>query len=193
MFCGFECRGLKEDRCLFHALLVPPLLFLGLVLVDESRESSLMLRGVEVIDSLRVIESKRCRHNRTITVWPISPSHLVSISSRVILRTNNQTPTLLRTPINSLDDINQLLLILKHPIQFVVVSRSEITHHVLVAEEEHDGHGIVEFVHLVEIGDLVEVADVDDGEVFDAVGDAVQDFVLAHAVFVPVAAEADHD
>lgn len=61
----------------------------------------------------------------------------------------------------------------------------------LVAEEEHDGHGIVEFVHLVEIGDLVEIAYIDDGKVFDAVGDAVEYFVLAHAVFVPVAAEAD--
>lgn len=35
----------------------------------------------------------------------------------------------------------------------------------LVAPEEHDGAGVVEFVHLVEVGHLVDVADVDDGEV----------------------------
>jgi hypothetical protein len=43
---------------------------------------------------------------------------------------------------------------------------------VLVAEEEHDGHRVVQLVHLLEIGHLVDVADVDDGEVLDAVGDA---------------------
>lgn len=54
----------------------------------------------------------------------------------------------------------------------------------LVPEEEHDGHGIVKFVHLLEVGHLVEIADVDDGEVLDLVGDAVEDLILAHAVGV---------
>lgn len=54
----------------------------------------------------------------------------------------------------------------------------------LVPEEEHDCHGIVELVHLLEVGDLVEIADVDDGEVFDFIGDTVEDLVLAHAVGV---------
>lgn len=62
----------------------------------------------------------------------------------------------------------------------------------LIAEEKHDRHGIVELVHLVEVGDLVDVADVDYGEVLDAVGDAEEDFVLSHAVGIPVAAEADY-
>ena len=60
-----------------------------------------------------------------------------------------------------------------------------------IPEEKHDGHGVVEFVHLLEVGHLVEVAEVDDGEVFDALGDAVEDFVLGHAGRVAVAAEAD--
>jgi hypothetical protein len=120
-------------------------------------------------------------------------SCLVSVSGRVILGTHNQTSTLLGSSVDGLDDINQLLLVLQNPVQLVVVSCSEITHHVFVAEEEHDGHGIVELVHLVEIGDLVQIADVDDGEVLYAVGDAVEDFVLAHAVLVPVATEADDD
>jgi len=43
---------------------------------------------------------------------------------------------------------------------------------VLIAEEEHQRHRVVELVHLLEVGDLVQVADVEDGEVFDAVGDS---------------------
>jgi hypothetical protein len=44
---------------------------------------------------------------------------------------------------------------------------------VLVAEEEHEGDGIIEFIHLLKIGNLVEVADVDDGEVLNTVGDSL--------------------
>jgi len=64
---------------------------------------------------------------------------------------------------------------------------------VLVAEEEHDGERVVELVHLVEVGHLVDVAEVDHGKVLDLVGDAVEYLILAHAVRVPVAPEAYHD
>ena len=60
-----------------------------------------------------------------------------------------------------------------------------------VPEEEHECHRLVQFVHLVKILYLFQVADVDDGEVLDAVGDTIQDFILAHAVGVPVFAKAD--
>lgn len=40
-----------------------------------------------------------------------------------------------------------------------------------IAEEEHDCAGVVQLVHLVEVGHFFDVADVDDGEVFDFVGD----------------------
>jgi hypothetical protein len=123
---------------------------------------------------------------------PLAPRS-VAVARRVVLRTHNQTPPLLRPLVNRLNNINKLLLVLQHPIQLVVVSRPEIAHHVLVAEEEHHRHRVVELVHLLEIRDLVEVADVDDGKVLDAVGDLVEDFVLPHAVWVPVAAEADYD
>ena len=43
-----------------------------------------------------------------------------------------------------------------------------------IAEEEHEGDRVVEFVHLLEVGDLIEVADVDDGEVLDAISDALE-------------------
>lgn len=92
---------------------------------------------------------------------------------QLTLRTDNQTATLLRSTINSLDDINQLLLILQHPVQLVIVAGAEVAHHVLVAEEEHEGDGIIEFIHLLKIGNLVEVADVDDGEVLNTVGDSL--------------------
>lgn len=48
-------------------------------------------------------------------------------------------------------------------------------------------------VHLLEVRNLLQVADVDDGEVLDSVGDLVKDFVLFHAVWIVVATEADHD
>ncbi len=63
----------------------------------------------------------------------------------------------------------------------------------LIPEEEHDRVPVVEFVHLSEVLDLVDIAEVDDGEVLDSISDTVEDFVLSHAIGVPVAAEADND
>lgn len=121
----------------------------------------------------------------------ISPS--VPVPSTIILGTNHQTSPLLCPSINRLNNINKLLFVFQHPIQLIIVSRSKITHHVLIAEEEHDGAGIVELVHGLKIGHLVEVAKVDGAEVLHTVGDLVEHFVLRHAVRVGVAAEADQD
>lgn len=49
-----------------------------------------------------------------------------------------------------------------------------------IPEEEHDSHRVVEFVHLLEIGDLIDVAEINNGEILHAVGDFVEDFVLGH-------------
>jgi hypothetical protein len=117
---------------------------------------------------------------------------LVPVSSRVILWRHDQTTALLRTLVNSLDNIDEFLLIFEYPVEFVVVARAEIAHHVFVAKEEHEGDGIVEFVHLFEVRDLIEVAYVDDRKVFDSIGDLIENFVLAHAVRVPVTAEPDY-
>lgn len=38
------------------------------------------------------------------------------------LWTNYQTPTLLRTLVDRFDNIDQLLLIIEHPVQFVVIT-----------------------------------------------------------------------
>lgn len=85
--------------------------------------------------------------------------------------TDDQTSPFLGSAVNRFNDINQFLLILQHPIQLVVVSRPKIAHlyedqqavdvqkqgayHVLVAEEEHECHGIIELVHLLEVWNLV--------------------------------------
>jgi hypothetical protein len=116
---------------------------------------------------------------------------LISVPGRVILWADHQTTTLFRALVDSLDDVNQLLLVLQNPIQLVVVTSPEIAHHVFVAKEEHDGHRVVELVHLLKVGHLVQVAEVDDGEVLDALSDAVEDFVLSHAVRVAVSSKAD--
>ena len=110
---------------------------------------------------------------------------------RHTFRTNNETATLLCTSVYRLDDVDELLLILEDPVELVVVSGTEITHYVFVAEEEHDRAGVVKLVHLVEVRNLVDVTDVDDGEGLDFVCDLVENLILAHALFVPVAAEAD--
>ncbi len=120
------------------------------------------------------------------------PYCLVSISGRVVLRRDNQTPALLCTLVDCLDDVDELLFVFEDPVEFVVVAGAKITHHVFVAEEEHKGNGVVEFVHLLEVGDLIEVADVDNSKVLDALGDFVEHFILAHAVGIPVAAEANY-
>lgn len=108
-------------------------------------------------------------------------------------RANDQTPALLRAAVDGLNDVDHLLLVLEHPVELVVVAGAEVHHHVLVAEEEEDGAGVVQLVHGVEVGDLVDVANVNGGEVAHALLNPVEYFVLAHAVRVPVAAEADHD
>jgi hypothetical protein len=45
---------------------------------------------------------------------------------------------------------------------------------VLVAEEEHEGDRVVEFIHLFKVGNLIQVADVDDCEVLDTIGDTFE-------------------
>lgn len=87
--------------------------------------------------------------------------------------THHQPPALLGPPINRFNNIDQLLLIFQHPIQLVIIARSKITHHVLISEKEHQRDRIVQFVHLLEVGDLVEVTHVDDSEVFHPVGNAL--------------------
>ncbi len=69
---------------------------------------------------------------------------LVSVARRVILGTDDQTASLLGSPVDGLDDVYQLLLILEDPVELVIVSGTEIDHHVFISKEEHDCAGVVE-------------------------------------------------
>jgi hypothetical protein len=64
---------------------------------------------------------------------------------QLTLRANHQTSTLLCATVDSLDDIDQLLLVLQDPVELVVVSSTKVAHHMFIAEEEHKGDWIVEF------------------------------------------------
>ena len=41
----------------------------------------------------------------------------------------------------------------------------------LITKKEHQCYGVVQFVHLLEVWDLVEITDIKDGKVLDAIGD----------------------
>lgn len=49
---------------------------------------------------------------------------------------------------------SHLLLVVKCPRYLVVVTGAEIDHDVLVSEEEHHRAGVIELVHIVEVGHL---------------------------------------
>jgi len=62
---------------------------------------------------------------------------------------------------------------------------------VLVPEEEHECHRVIQFIHLVKILHLFQIADINDSKVLDAVCDAIENFILTHTIRVPVFAEAN--
>ncbi len=76
----------------------------------------------------------------------------------------------------------------------IIITSSQIDHNVLIPVEEHRRARVVQLVHAVEIGYLVDVHQVNHGEVLDLLGYAEQDLVLDHADLVGIATEAyDHD
>ena len=119
--------------------------------------------------------------------------HLVAVSGGIVFWRNNETSAFLCAFVDCLDDVDEFLLVLEDPVEFVVVAGAEVTHHVFVAKEEHESDRVVEFVHLLEVGDLVEVTNVDDSEVLDPIGDLVENFILSHAIWIPVTTKTDHN
>ena len=105
------------------------------------------------------------------------------MTGRVILRTVDQTSSLLSAFVNNLQDINHLLLIVQHPVDLVVITRTKVTHHMLISEEEHDRASIVELVHLIESRYSVWtiVAFVEDTPISRDAGTLLKDFVLTLA------------
>ena len=62
-----------------------------------------------------------------------------------------------------------------------------------IPKKKHQRNRIIQLIHLLEIRHLIQITHVQYCEILHPVGDAVEHFVLPHAVGVPVAAEADHD
>jgi hypothetical protein len=60
-------------------------------------------------------------------------------------------------------------------------------------EEEHDGAGVVQLVHLVKFRRLCDVYEVDVAKVLALFGDGKQGLVHLHARRVPVVAETDYN
>lgn len=67
------------------------------------------------------------------------------MSGRIILGTDDKTTSLLGAAVDGFDNIDELLFVLQHPVQFIVVASAKITHYVLVAEKEHDSAWVVKF------------------------------------------------
>ena len=130
---------------------------------------------------------------------------------KITFRTDNQTATLLCPSVDSLYNINELLLVLQDPVQFVVVAGAKVAHHVLIPEEEHKGHWVVQLVHLFEVGYLIKVANIDDGKILDTICDTcavkstlkvskhgesirtIQNFILPHTVRIVVPPKSNDD
>lgn len=80
----------------------------------------------------------------------------------------------------------------EYPGDFVVVAGAGVDHDVFVAVEEHEGEGVVEFVHGVEVGHLGDVHHVEGHEFAEFVGRLHDDLVHLHAGGVPVVPETNH-
>ena len=63
----------------------------------------------------------------------------------------------------------------------------------LIPKKKHQRNRIIQLIHLLEIRHLIQITHIQNREILNSVGDAVQHFVLPHAVGVPVAPEADYD
>lgn len=84
-------------------------------------------------------------------------------------------------------------LVIEVPIDFIIVSRSEVHHDMLVAKEKHGGARIKQLVHDVEIRHLANIDQIDHCEILDVFGETEKHFILTHAGLVVVVTETDHD
>lgn len=71
-------------------------------------------------------------HPKLIEYTIATPNHdsgdLIAVSGRIVLGTDDQTSSLLGSFIDSLDNVDQLLLVFQYPVQLVVVTGPKITH-----------------------------------------------------------------
>lgn len=116
----------------------------------------------------------------------------VSVFCGIILGGHHQTSSFSRSSINRLNNVYHLLLVLDDPVDLVVVTGAQIDHDVFVSgrektitklsqtgvrlillqrlhrappEKEHDGAGVVQLVHLVEIRHFCDVHQINDSKI----------------------------
>ncbi len=90
-------------------------------------------------------------------------------------------------------NINQILCLFKNPIDFIVVARPAVDHHVSVSVEEHQGHGVIQLVHCVEIWHFTYIDHIKYDELAQFKCHLIHDFVHDHALWVPIVTKAnDH-
>lgn len=63
---------------------------------------------------------------------------------------DDQPAPLAGSSVDHLHNVDEFLLVRHRPVDLVIVSRAQVNHDVLVAEEEHDRAGVVELVHRIE-------------------------------------------
>ena len=96
----------------------------------------------------------------------------------IVERRNNNSTTLNGTAIDGFHNRDHLVFVGERPVDLVVVSRSEIDHHMLISEEEHDRARVVQLVHGIEFRDLCDVHEIDDNKVLHKIGNLPECFIL---------------
>lgn len=89
-----------------------------------------------------------------VVVWDTS----VSVFGGVVFGRDNETAAFARATVHRLYDIDHLLLVLKRPVDLVVVAGAKVDHDVFVAEKEHHRAWVVQLVPATEpnIADIKE-------------------------------------
>ena len=117
----------------------------------------------------------------------------IAIFCRIVFRGNDKTTALARPTEQGFHNVDKLLLVFHGPVNFVVVTRSQINHDVLVTVEEHYSAWIIQLVHFVEVRHQGIIHKINNGKVLDFLRTSVKRFIHDHACGVPVVAEADDD
>lgn len=118
---------------------------------------------------------------------------LILLSSGVIFGADDEASTLTCASVDDFHDINEFLTLCNGPVDLVIVAGTKVDHDMLVAVEKHGGARVVQFVHLVKVGYLGDVHQVDYGKVLYGRRDFVQGFVHLDAGGIGIVAKADDD
>jgi len=98
---------------------------------------------------------------------------LVLVSGGIILGRDHETASFGSPSVYRFNYVDKLLLIIHGPVDLIVISSSQVNHDMLITIEKHDSARIIQLVHLIEIGDLSDVAQVYHRKVLDFLRDSV--------------------